>query len=161
MDQEKAHEIEFRVRWGRRYNERYARIFRRLHGALYAIQLAGAFAGIAAFFKKSPDLASSAGLIIAVAIIMDIVLKPAEKAAIASSIRGNYLHLFRERKKLTPDEIESEISRLQEKGELADIECLRNLVHNEVLLEMGYGKKQFSDYRAKVSVLGKLAKIVA
>ena len=128
---------------------------------LYSVQLLGALTGFGAFAKQSAEWGGVAGLIIAASTALDIAIKPSQTAALGHALRREYLKLYRERDRLTAAEVSEEITRLQQDGNDADLESLRNVAMNDALREMGYSKSQMDQFGCRETLMNKLFRAIA
>ncbi|WP_414430829.1 hypothetical protein ACMG4M_05215 [Alcanivorax sp. IL3] len=151
----------FLINFGRRFNERYARLYRRIHGLVYFVQIGGTISAFTAYTTQHPEFAGWAGLVIATATTLDITIRPSEKAATATAIRNSYLSLSRQARRLTGEEIDDEIARLRAEGATTDLESLRAVAHNDVLTEMGYSTEQVKKHRCQENPFNWFFRLVA
>lgn len=161
MDSKKPHEVEFELRYGRRYYERHQRLFRRIQVFLTTLQVLGACTGFAAFTQTNPELALWAGLIISLAMAIELSLKPGTRYAEASYLRKLYADAITQLKPENSEFVADKVKALQAIESDADIEALRKVSYNDVLEEMGYDKDVTCSHEYTLGLTERILKALA
>lgn len=132
------YQIELEIRYGMRLDELHRRFYARLGSALtFALLLAGS-AAFGGFVAAQPAFAGAAGLAVAVLTLIEVVLRPSERAAYASALARQFGALRASAAELTTDDLERRLAVLQCEALPGEIDALRSVAMNDVLREHGH-----------------------
>lgn len=125
------------IRYCIRLNHLLRRFFRRLDAIISGVELIAGTAVFVSFFQENPEMAVKIALCVAVASMLNRVIKPAEKAYQADELYRRYEQLRSQADQMTLSEVDAAMSELRQMP-VSDIEGLRNVAYNDNLRESGF-----------------------
>ena len=124
------------ARYALRLNTLLKRIFGRLPALLRIVELASGTAAFAGYLGNHQEATGIAGLVIGLLAVINLVLKPAEKAAQADEMIRHYASLLGRAPKLGLEDLEIELHNMRTYP-VPDNEWLRMPAYNDALREAG------------------------
>jgi uncharacterized small protein (DUF1192 family) len=126
----------FAAYYGRRFSMVEARLWGRISFLFSFVEAVTGTVAFSAWLSKSPDLASTMGLVIAISVTANQAIKPKEKSMAQEFMKQKFGAIIEDESKLSDDELASRVAALQnEPG--SEIEALRDPVYVQTAQELG------------------------
>lgn len=129
------------IRYAERLCLRTARLYRRLQSATTFLTVAGGSAAITALAPAVPKWVSLTGLVVlAFFSAANVVIRPSDKAAANEADAKRYAQLRTQANGMDAATLKAALDRARE-GDAAEIEPLRDVAWNDVVVEIGHPDK--------------------
>ncbi len=127
------------IRYAERLCQRTARLYRHLSAAATFVTVLGGSGVVAAVATTLPAWVPVTGaLLLASAGALKLAIRPEDKAAVADADGKRYAQLRSAAHPMTDAELQIALNKVRE-GDTAEVESLREVAYNDMVLEMGRG----------------------